>query len=153
MIDKTRLINIHKTVENYLLDIEAIQKFPLDRPEINEQVSTDLRGLYVIYDNGTPIYVGQAGASSKIDNTSIYRLNKRLNQYLGSDPEPPKDPNEKPYRSATQNVRNYLKGKPIKMTDLEFSFLVIQECDIILIAEQIAISILRNSYKDKLINK
>lgn len=153
MIDKTRLVNIHKTVENYLLDIEAIQKFTLDRPEINEQVSKDVRGLYVIYDNGTPIYVGQAGASIKIDNTSKYRLNKRLNQYLDSDPKPQTDPNKKQNTSPTQNVRNYLKDKPIEMTDLEFSFLIIQECDIILIAEQIAISILRNSYKDKLINK
>lgn len=153
MIDKTRLSNIYDTVEKYLLNINKIQKFPLVDTEIKSHVTKDVRGIYVIYDKGTPIYVGQAGASIKIDNTSKHRLNKRLKQYLDKDPEPPKDPNKKPYRSPTQNVRDYLKDKPIEMTDLEFSFLVIQECDVILIAEQIAISILNNSYNNGLINK
>lgn len=144
MINKTRLSNIYATVEKYLLNINKIQKFPLTDTEIKNHVQRGVRGIYVIYDKGTPIYVGQAGGSININNQSPTRLRQRLLQYTHK-------PNED--SEATQNVRNYLKDKPIKMIDLEFSYLVISDIDLIIIAEQIAISILNSGYKDNLINK
>lgn len=144
MINKNRLSNIYNTVEKYLLNINKIQKFPLTNIEIMNNVQLGVRGIYVIYDKGIPMYVGQAGGSININNESDKRLRQRLLQYTHK-------PNED--NKATQNVRNYLEDKPITMSDLEFSYLVISDIDLIIIAEQIAISILNNGYKNNLINK
>lgn len=144
MISKNRLSNIYNTVEKYLLNINKIQKFPLVDTEIKNHVTKDVRGIYVIYDKGTPMYVGQAGGSINIDNESPTRLKQRLLQYTH---KPTED------SEATQNVRNYIKDRNMLMGDLEFSYLVISDIDLIIIAEQIAISILNNGYNDNLINK
>lgn len=118
---------LHKSYSNEINVLSNAARYKLTKSNITNNVSTKDKGIYAFYDNNKIIYIGQAGGNIKIDHSSKHLLRERLLQYTRDGD------------SGTNNLKKYISKRTLNYWDIEFSFIVINDCRLIKIIELVMI--------------
>ncbi len=123
------VISMNELHEKFIDEIEELKqatRYKLIKSNINKIDSTD-RGIYGLYHKDKLIYIGQAGGNINIDNKSTHLLKERLHQY------------RRIRDKGTKNFKKYLKKEKVKIKDIKFNYITIEDCRLIKILELVMI--------------
>ncbi|WP_323713034.1 hypothetical protein [Mammaliicoccus sciuri] len=123
------MISMNELHEKFIDEIEELKQAPRYKLTIDNinKIDSTYRGIYGLYHKGKLIYIGQAGGNINIDNKSTHLLKERLHQY------------RRKRDKGTKNFKKYLKKKKVKIKDITFNYITIDDCRLIKILELVMI--------------